>query len=158
MASEKTCFKCHTLKPLDDFYKHGQMGDGHLNKCKECTRKDVIANRLARIEHYRAFDKMRASQPHRVAARYVYARTEAGKLAHARASKKYSVSNVVRHIAHYAVSNAIRDGRLERWPCIICGDKAEGHHADYSNALGVTWLCKKHHTETHELAKELVNE
>lgn len=37
----KICFKCGIEKPLTDYYKHKQMGDGHLGKCKDCTKNDT---------------------------------------------------------------------------------------------------------------------
>ena len=36
--TSKTCTKCHVSKELDQFGKHSQMADGHLNQCKECKK------------------------------------------------------------------------------------------------------------------------
>ena len=47
------------------------------------------------------------------------------------------------------VLNAIRDGKMERLSCEVCGAKAQAHHDDYSKPLDVRWLCFKHHREHH---------
>ena len=41
LLNMKKCFKCGIIKELSDYYKHPQMLDGHLNKCKDCTKRDT---------------------------------------------------------------------------------------------------------------------
>jgi hypothetical protein len=59
----KTCFKCGVHKPLTDFYVHPAMGDGRLNKCKECTRNDVRKNYADNVDRYREYDRKRGYRP-----------------------------------------------------------------------------------------------
>jgi hypothetical protein len=140
--SFKRCFKCLLELPLSAFYKHAQMGDGHLNKCKECTKKDDTATRLARIEHYRQYDRQRASMPHRLQKnREITAR--------------WREKNPDRRRAQIMVGNAVRDGKLTPEPCFICGTPAEAHHPDYTQPLDVVWLCPPHHKQAHALLRRI---
>lgn len=141
----KTCFKCLAAKPLTEFYKHAAMGDGHLGKCKDCTRADVKRHRQENWETVRAYDRMRASQPHRVATRH-------------RIVAEYEQRFPNRKKANTAVSNAVRTGRLKKQPCWVCGEKAVAHHPDYDRPLDVVWLCQSHHKQAHTLVANDSNE
>jgi hypothetical protein len=56
---QKECFKCKQTKTLNEFYKHPDMPDGHVNKCKECNKNDVRINYANNIEAKHAYDKYR---------------------------------------------------------------------------------------------------
>ena len=48
------------------------------------------------------------------------------------------------------VNHAIRDGKLKREPCEICGkEPAQAHHDDYNYPLKVRWLCQDCHAKWH---------
>jgi hypothetical protein len=56
-----------------------------------------------------------------------------------------------KRLARRMVRQAIKDRRLVRGPCIVCGkiDYTEAHHTDYAKPLDVQWLCYEHHLEAH---------
>lgn len=148
----KKCCKCGKKKVLTEFYKHPKMADGHLNKCKECTKLDVRKNYRDNIEKYKEYEKGRAMLPHRVAARKRYAASPEGKKKISELKKKWQERNVLKRAAHIIVGNSLRNGTLEKSPCNVCGSttKIHGHHEDYEKPLDVVWLCDKHHRERHK--------
>lgn len=138
MIRSKECFKCKTVKPLNDFYKHSQMADGHLNKCKECTKNDVSKYRHQNIEKIRAYDRERGKIPERIKAT-----TEI--------SRAWRQEDSRRSRAHSAVARAIRNGELLRQPCSLCNEpKSVAHHEDYDKPLEIVWLCQPCHKQHHK--------
>ena len=144
----RTCRTCNAEKPLMDFYvgTHGTID----RDCKPCRCEKVRANRLARADQYKQYERSRATAPHRVAARKEYANTPRGRERQRAGARAYLARNPVKYAAKIACSNAIRDGRLVRQPCEVCADeRAQAHHDDYSKPLDVRWLCVSHHAEWH---------
>ena len=138
IRSEKECFKCHAVKPLSEFYKHAMMADGHLNKCKECTKNDANKHRSENLEKIRAYDRARGKIPERIKAN-----TEI--------NRAWRAEDKRRSKAHSAVSHAIRSGDLVRLPCVRCGEqKSVAHHEDYDKPLDVVWLCQPCHKQRHK--------
>ncbi len=168
---EKQCFKCLVTKPLDCFYKHKQMADGHLNKCKECNKKDVSNNYRENIDHYKKYEKSRMNLEHRVKARKEYAKTETakiykkkyarsetGKILRREATVKFRTTHPIQYAATNIVNNAIRDGKLIKPSnCSKCSIECvpDGHHCDYAYPLDVKWLCRKCHNDWHKENKPL---
>jgi hypothetical protein len=131
--TEKECFKCKRVLPLSSFYRHKQMSDGHIGKCKECAKCDARKNRDKNLDYYRDYDRKRGN------------RQDPSYL------KEYRERYPVKYKAHNLVNNAIRAGHLKRKPCAEClsTDGTHAHHDDYAEPLNVRWLCAVCHRRWH---------
>lgn len=123
----KCCKRCGAEKPLSDYYAHNRMADGHLNFCKECTKRRVTEHRDVNLERIRKYDRERGSR-------------QTGR----------KVPEINRKL-----SNAIRHGKVNRPPCCTAPgcfstEHIEGHHPDFSNPLNVVWLCRECHRTLHK--------
>ena len=142
----KECFKCKRCLPLEDYYKHPQMGDGHLNKCKDCTKSDSENRR--KIKEQDPEWVLSERKRHREKSERFRNEDRASKSKH-ETKDDWAKRNPEKRKAHHALNNALRDGKIHRHPCCICGSKAQAHHEDYSKPLDVIWFCPKHHGEHH---------
>jgi len=146
----RECKECGATDEVAEFYA------GIGNYCKPCWRARVKRNRENNVEYYRAYDRDRADRPDRVLAREQYRGTPRGKERDAAGSAAWIKRNPQKRAAHIATNNAIRDGRLIRGPCEVCGDtKVTAHHDDYNKPLIVRWLCRKCHAAHHKAEREV---
>lgn len=133
---------------MSEFYKHPRMADGHLGKCKICTRRDtaVRVERLMKTDlewAEKELERQREKTKRKRLAGWVSPAAKEGLRA-------WEARNKIKKQAHVKIFRAVQSGSLTREPCCICGDpKTEGHHDDYSKPLNVRWLCKKHHDQVH---------
>jgi len=149
----KKCFKCGEEKELSEFYKHPQTKDGRLNKCKECSKKEVKKNRIDNVEHYKDYEKKRYEKS---GARYKNKnyQEEYRKTERSRESKRsWAKRNKHKRRAQGKLSKELNKNTIIRpVVCSICGcDKKniEGHHHDYNKPLDVVWCCIECHGDIH---------
>ena len=140
----KRCFKCGIEKPIEDFYVHRMMADGHLGKCKACTRLDMRVDRHTK-PRVREYDRQRAALPHRATLR-------------ARITREWNVAHRDRKNAATKAKRAMEKGLITKPDlCEGCGlqKRLEKHHPDYSKPLIVVWLCKPCHAIADKIRRRL---
>lgn len=146
----KKCSRCGIDKEICEFQVRKASRDGLTASCKKCLSE---------------YDKSRASDPKRVAARSDYAKSERGRAVHKKNSRDWYVMNKERskeikkawqeknekkRRVHGVTAYAVKLGILIRSPCEVCGVVgAYAHHDDYDEPLNVRWLCQHHHSLWH---------
>lgn len=127
------CFKCGKEKPLKDFYKHPRSADGHLNKCKTCTKSDVKKNYRKKLGNPDFVEKERKrgrEKHHRLYSGMATANMER--------AQKWISKYPEKRAANLAAKNLKVDGK-------------ENHHWSYmeNHWLDIIFLTKQHHMKAH---------
>lgn len=131
----KTCKKCKTSKPLDEFYKHKTNSDGRNGKCKSCCIS-YTTNRPPGSRHSLS-PKTYAprNHEHRAASRHRFRTSEKGKAY----DKAYSQSDAakisrgkfyrkrIRQIREFLADYKLKHG------CKDCGYRARYEALDFDH-------------------------
>ncbi len=134
----KTCKTCGEEKSLDDFY-------GRLNNCKECHRTYMRKRRAVNPEQAREYDRRKAPQWRERKREYQRQHPDQVR----GVQRRWAAKNRHKTRAYWQFHKALKDGRIEKQPCEVCGEAdVHGHHDDYDKPLEVRWLCPVHHGET----------
>jgi len=155
---DKKCFKCGCIKPLLEFYKHGQMADGYLNKCKECTKNDSNKHREDNIEKIRAYDRNRPNHIERIKQNKERLENDPiAKQTNNKRIKEWGKQNRNKRNANQKLARAVLRGIvIRKYSCEKCESDliVEAHHEDYNKPLEVIWLCSKCHHKRHTQIRE----
>lgn len=132
----KTCLRCNIEKDIEEFYLFA------INNRKYRASECKVCNKLATQLRQKANPKKRDAIMKISKAKKPELYREIRKRADRRYPEKAKARSKLRE--------AVRHGRLERQPCLICGIlPVDAHHPDYSKPLDVMWLCRRHHQDEH---------
>jgi Homeodomain-like domain len=71
-------------------------------------------------------------------------------------NKRWREKNPEKVRCHSAVQTALRNGTLQRQPCVSCGaTNTHAHHEDYTEPLIVLWLCPLCHKKAHKKGRHV---
>lgn len=131
------CKSCQQKKMPGDFYP------GVNSRCREC-HKAAMRIRARTNPAVQEYDRARAKLPNR-------------KASNRRTSKLWRDNHPDAYRAQTMVNNRLRDGKLKKSPCAMCGatKHIHAHHKDYVKPLDITWLCAKCHHRLHATFPEL---
>ena len=150
----KKCFKCGLEKDISEFYVHKKMLDGHLNKCKECTKKDTFGITKEQIEKRKERDRNRPNAKERVLKNCQRIKNnEEARIKNNENKKEWYKKNKHKKYANNLVMRALYSGKLIRpLYCEKCNSdlKIEAHHEDYDKPYVVVWLCVECHSNRHK--------
>ena len=109
----KVCKKCGIEKPIEDFYVHKEMSDGHLSFCKDCVRDRVHKHRQENLERIRKYDRNRPNAKERMKKEYTTIQNDKERYKkYLERKKKWNKENRHKKYAHNKVKKAINKGLL----------------------------------------------
>ena len=136
----RVCGLCGIEKSLEDYQRNKSNPLGRAYWCKECRRE---------------FDRQRNKRVDRRLYIRQWEASERGKSLRSLSRNPDRNGNRLKYKARRILNKLVKEGLIRKMPCVLCGEvESEGHHPDYSNAVGVIWLCSKHHSEAHRLTIE----
>lgn len=99
-------------------------------------------NGIEQCKKYRRSEKFKAAQKR-------YFKSDKGKKMIKKSMEAYSKKYPLKRHVKMKFNDAVRNKKIKRESCQVCGSFAHAHHPDYLKPFTVNWMCPQHHTSLH---------